>query len=219
MTQARLAAGVYRGTITGTFSVGGPQEVGVLLIVTPPGSALQTQAGLPGAAQCVPSGLQLLATTIGNGLSLPVSFPRVLVALTVDTCGTVLSDATVLASIEGLNISLRSLGDGFHSGTWVPVSEAAQVTITFAALHPTFAQVQRSFTVSTAAAPGAVSLPAVFSDGVVEGVGFTPRRPLSPGGIVSLFGERFATENSFATQLPLERELAEVSVPIPVQAP
>ena len=154
MTQARLAAGVYRGTITGTFSVGGPQEVGVLLIVTPPGSALQTQAGLPGAAQCVPSGLQLLATTIGNGLSLPVSFPRVLVALTVDTCGTVLSDATVLASIEGLNISLRSLGDGFHSGTWVPVSEAAQVTITFAALHPTFAQVQRSFTVSTAAAPG-----------------------------------------------------------------
>ncbi len=39
-----LAAGVYEGTITGTFSSGGPQQVDVLLIVTPPGSALRTRA-------------------------------------------------------------------------------------------------------------------------------------------------------------------------------
>ena len=148
VNQAGLAADVYEGTITGTFSAGGPQEVGVLLIVTPPGSALQTQAGLPGAAQCVPSGIQLLATTIGNGLSLPVSFPRVLVALTIDTCGTVVSDATVLASIEGLNLSLRPLGGGFYSGTWTPVSEAYEVTVTFVALHLSFARVQRDLRTS-----------------------------------------------------------------------
>ena len=125
-----LAPGVYRGTVDGSFSSSGPQKVEVLLIVAPPGSALRTQAvGLPRAAQCAPTGLELLATTIGNGLSLPVSFPRVLVAVTVDTCGTVVRDATVLASIEGLNISLRSLGDGFYTGTWTPVSEAAEVTV------------------------------------------------------------------------------------------
>ena len=214
MNQAGLAAGVYEGTITATFSSGPPQEVEVLLIVATEVGALRTQAGLPRAAQCAPSGLQLLSTTIGSGLSLPVSFPRVLTALVVDDCGSGVDNATLVAGVEGLNIPLRGLGTGFYSGTWVPVSEAAEVAITFAALHPTFAQVQRSFTVSTAAAPGAVSLPALFADGVVEGAGFTKRRPLSPGGIVSLFGERFATENNFATQLPLERELAGVSVRI-----
>ena len=215
VNQAGLAAGVYQGTITATFSSGPPQEVEVLLIVASQAGALRTQAaGLPRAAQCAPSGLQLLATTIGNGLSLPVSFPRVLTALVVDDCGSGVDNATLVASVEGLNIPLRGLGTGFYSGTWVPVSEAAEVTVTFAALHPTFAQVQRSFTVATAAAPGAISLPALFADGVVEGAGFTKRRPLSPGGIVSLFGERFAGENNFASQLPLERELAGVSVRI-----
>ena len=208
-----LAADVYEGTITGTFSSGGPQEVEVLLILVPPGSALRTQAvGPPRAAQCAPSALQLLSTTIGSGLSLPVSFPRVLTALVVDDCGSGVDNATLVAGVEGLNIPLRGLGTGFYSGTWVPVSVAAEVAITFAALHPTLAQAQRSFTVETAAAPGAVSLPTLFADGVVEGAGFTPRRPLSPGGIISVFGQSFASENSFATQLPLERELAGISV-------
>ncbi len=49
---------------------------------------------------------------------------------------------------------------------------------------------------------------------MVEGAGFTPLRPLAPGGIISLFGARFAGENNFASQLPLERELAGVSVRI-----
>ena len=215
VNQAGLAAGVYRGTVTGTFSSGPPQEVEVLLIVTPPGGALRAQAvGVPRAAQCAPTRLELLATTIGNGLSLPVSFPRVLTALVVDDCGSAVDNATLVASVEGLNIPLRSLGTGFYSGTWVPQGEAASVALTFDALHPDFAKVQRSFTVSTAAAAGAVSLPTLFADGVVEGAGFTPRRPLSAGGIVSLFGQGFATENSFASQLPLERELAGVSVRI-----
>ena len=73
---------------------------------------------------------------------------------------------------------------------------------------------QRSFTVETAVAPGDVSLPALNADGVVEGAGFTPLRPLAPGGIISLFGERFAGENTFNSEIPLERELGGVSVRI-----
>ena len=143
-----LPRGLYRATLTGTFGVGLPQEVEVLLIVTPPGTALRALArGLPGAAQCDPERMELLATTIGNDLSLPVSFPRVLTALVVDDCGSALDNATLVASVEGLNIPLRSLGSGFYSGTWVPQSAAASVTVTFDALHPTFAKVQRSFTV------------------------------------------------------------------------
>ena len=210
-----LSPGAYRGTVTGTFTGGAQRGVEVVLIVVAPGSPLRALArGLPGAAQCAPSGLQLLATTIGNGLSLPVSFPRVLTALVVDDCGSPVDNATVVASIESLSIPLRSLGTGFYSGTWVPQSEAASVTLTFDALHPDFEKAQRSFTVATAAAPGNVSLPTLFADGVVEGAGFAPLRPLAPGGIISLFGARFANENNLASELPLERELGGVSVRI-----
>ena len=210
-----LPLGVYRATLAGTFGGGAQRDVEVVLFVVAPGTALRALArGLPGAAQCGPTGLEVLATTIGNGLSLPVSFPRVLTALVVDDCGSGVDNATLVATVEGLNIPLRSLGTGFYSGTWVPQSAAAAVTLTFDALHPTFAKVQRSFTVATATAPGDVSLPTLFADGVVEGAGFTSRRPLVPGGIISLFGARFAGENNFASQLPLERELAGVSVRI-----
>ena len=210
-----LPLGIYRAALTGTFTGGGQRVVEVVLFVVQAGSALRAQAlGLPGAAQCAPTGLELLATTIGSGLSLPVSFPQVLTALVVDDCGTAVNNATLVASVEGLNIPLRTLGTGFYSGTWTPMSAADEVTVTFAALHPTLPKAQRSFTVETAAAPGDVSLPLLFADGVVEGAGFTKRRPLSPGGIISLFGASFATENNFASQLPLERELAKVRVRI-----
>ena len=210
-----LPLGVYEAKLTGTFGGAAQRDVEVVLFVVEAGTALRALArGLPGAAQCGPTGLELLATTIGNGLSLPVSFPRVLTALVVDDCGSGVDNATVVARVEGLNIPLRSLGTGFYSGTWVPQSEATAVTLTFDALHPTFAKVQRSFTVATATAPGDVSLPTLNADGVVEGAGFTPLRPLAPGGIVSLFGARFAGENNFASEIPLERELGGVRVRI-----
>ena len=137
-----LPLGLYRATLTGTFGVGAPREVEVVLFVVEQGTTLRALArGLPGAAQCGPTGLELLATTIGNGLSLPVSFPRVLTALVVDDCGSGVDNATLVATVEGLNIPLRSLGTGFYSGTWVPQSAAASVTLTFDALHPTFAKV------------------------------------------------------------------------------
>ena len=215
MNPSGLPLGVYEATLIGTFGGGARSEVQVVLFVVAPGTTLRALArGLPGAAQCGPKELQVLATTIGTGLSLPVSFPRVLTALVVDDCGSGVDNATVVASVEGLNIPLRSLGTGFYSGTWVPKSVAGAVTLTFDALHPTFKKVQRSFTVETAVAPGDVSLPALNADGVVEGAGFTPLRPLAPGGIISLFGERFAGENTFNSEIPLERELGGVSVRI-----
>ena len=204
-----LPLGLYRGMLS-TFGV--ELKVEVLLLVVEQGSALRAQAlGLPGAAQCAPEGMELLATTIGSGLSLTVSFPRVLTALVVDDCGTAVNNATLVAAVEGLNIPLRTLGTGFYSGTWTPVSAADEVTVAFAALHPTLTKAQRTFTVETATAPGDASLPLLFADGVVEGAGFTKRRPLSGGGIISLFGASFATENNFAG-FPLPRELAGVSV-------
>lgn len=210
-----LAAGVYRGKITCTFSPSGPQEIDVALVVSAGPVGLQRRASAGQAAQCTPTSLELVATTLGNGLSLPVGFPKVLLTLAVDNCGAAVADSTVLAAVEGLSISLQSVGSGLYTGTWVPQRAAASVPVTFLALHPTFTTpARRSFTVSTSAAGTAAELPTLFEGGVAEGAGFTGFRPLAPGGIVTLFGARLARTEAQATQFPLERELAGASVRI-----
>ena len=107
---------------------------------------------------------------------------------------------------------MQAVGGGLYSGNWVPERESSSVVLSFVALHSTYPTVQRSVTVSTAAAAGAVSLPALLPDGVVEAAGFTPQRPLAPGGIISIFGLRFAASENSASRKPLERELGGVSV-------
>ena len=81
-------------------------------------------------------------------------------------------------------------------------------------LHPTLPQIQQTFQVSAAVAAEGIQLPVLATDGVVEAAGFTPRRPLAPGGFISLFGSHFTTESAGATRIPLERELAGVRVNI-----
>ena len=107
---------------------------------------------------------------------------------------------------------MQPVGGGLYSGNWVPERESSSAVISLVALHSTYPTVQRSVTVSTAPAAGQVSLPAILPDGVVEGAGFTPQRPLAPGGIISIFGSRFASSDNFASRKPLERELGGVSV-------
>lgn len=216
-----LAAGVYRGKLTGTFSAGAPQEIEVALVVIPPAGAVgiaateATQEAPAADAACTAQTLELIATTVGNGQALPVSFPKVLLALAVDNCGAALANATVVAGVEGTNIALQALGNGLYTGTWVPQRAAASIPIVFTALHPSFSAAARlSFTVSTTTAAGAAELPVLFQDGVVEGAGFTPRRPLAPGGIISLFGSRLGSAEAVATRLPLDRDLSGVSVRI-----
>lgn len=210
-----LTPGIYRGTIRATFSAGDPHDIDVRFIVQPSLTAAQRLGATPPAplAGCTPASMELIANTIGNGASVPISFPKVLVVTLVDSCGEFVNDATVVGSAEGASIPMQALGNGAYSGTWVP-QQSGVVPVSFAALHPTLPSLNRSFTVSTATAAEGIQLPALLTDGVVEAAGFTPRRPLAPGGFISLFGSRFSTQNHFASQIPLERELGGVRVKI-----
>jgi uncharacterized protein (TIGR03437 family) len=209
-----LTAGRYRGRIRATFSVGDPQDVDVVFVVQPPPVAatrLRAPAPVP-LAGCTPASMDLIANTIGNGASVPISFPKVLVVTLVDSCGEFVNDATVVGSAEGSAIPMQALGNGTYSGTWVPAG-AGSVTVSFAALHPTLPSVNQSFTVSAATATEGIQLPVLFTNGVVENAGFTPRRPLAPGSVVSLFGTGIGPqERVFASRIPLERDLAGVKV-------
>ena len=205
-----LALGINRARITITFTPGGTREVEVVLVIS--GDPIILARDLPGAAVCAPQTMDMVISSVGNGSVVPVSFPRPLLTTVVDSCGVAVSDATVVASVEGRTIPLQSVGNGLYSGNWVPERQSASVAMSFTALHSTYSTVQRTVTVSTAAAAGQVSLPAILPDGVVEGAGFTPQRPLAPGGIISIFGSRFAASDNFASRVPLERELGGVSV-------
>lgn len=210
-----LAAGLYRGKVTATLSPGAPQDLDVLFAVTPGATAsgLLSRAGPGAAVDCVPQSFDLVSTTLGNGQSLVVSFPRVILALVVDSCGVGVNTATVLATADGANVTMQPLANGLYTGNWVPQRAAASVSLTLTAIHPSFSNsVQRSYTVSTIAPDASQQLPVLSDDGVVEGAAFTPRRPLAPGGIVSLFGVRLAGSTAAASRVPLDRELAGVSV-------
>ena len=209
---ANLSPGIYRGTLTGKFTPTGTGDLDVVLVVAPAGAFLQRNDQR--AANCAPQTMEMISTAIGNGSALPLSFPRALTVMLVDNCGAEVNNASVVASVEGRNIVLNAAGGGVYSGNWVPERESASVAVVFYVLHATLPPLQRTVTVSTAPPTSGISLPILLPDGVVEGAGFTPRQPLAPGGIISVFGSRFAAADTFASRLPLERDLSGVSLRI-----
>ena len=70
---------------------------------------------------CTPEDMEIVATTVGNGLDVSVSFPHVLLAEVVDSCGEAVQNATVVASVEGNTISMPPIDDGLYSASWVPL--------------------------------------------------------------------------------------------------
>jgi len=57
-----------------------------------------------------------------------------------------------------------------------------------------------------------VDRPMMFEGGVVEGAGFAAGRPVSPGGIVSGFGEGIAGQIGVAAAVPLPRDIDGASI-------
>ncbi|MBI4480178.1 MAG: hypothetical protein HY651_09165 [Acidobacteria bacterium] len=205
-----LTPGIYRGKLIGMFSTGETLEVDVVLVVATGSTSLQRV--LPDPAACGPQPMSIVGTTIGNGMTLAVSFPYTVLALVVDSCGASVDNALVTANIEGVPRQLQLVAGGLYTTTWTPQRQSAALSVTLAAAHTSYGTVQQSYSVSSSVAAGGQVLPLILPNGVVEAAGFTPLRPLVPGGIVSISGSRFTTGDTFATALPLPRSLNGVSV-------
>jgi uncharacterized protein (TIGR03437 family) len=213
VNQSIVVPGIHRGKITASFSTGGSREVEVILVVAPANS-LTLQRDLPGAMACAPQSMDFALATIGNGVSVPVSFPRAVLAQVVNNCAEVVNNATVVATIEGPSIVLQAVGGGLYSGNWTPERETASIPVSMTAAHPDLPTVQKTFTISSTTPGNVTPLPVLAPNGVVEGAGFTALRPLVPGSIISVFGARFATGDNLAGEVPLPRTLGGVSVRI-----
>ncbi len=205
-----LGPNVYRGKITVNVTGGSPQEVEVILILALPAAAVSA---------CTPTAMELVGTTLGTGQTLAVSFPKIVLALAVDTCGNAVTNASVTALLDGTDVPLQPLGTGLYTGLWVPQRIATNISAALIASHPSFSNLaQKFYTISTAASATGIQLPVFFDGGAVDGAAFLPRRPLVPGGIISLFGARLAGGTASAPSVPLPTDLTGVSVRLGGQA-
>ncbi len=212
-----LPANVYQGAVTFSFGDGTVREVAVAAIVREPATAAAASNAEQQAAACAPTRQVLVSTRLANNFSLPTGWPVPMAVRVSDNCGVSVTNSTVAASFSNGDppIVLQNLRDGQYTGTWVPTrassAGAPQVLIALRSLH---SQLQEASVQLTGALGLDTTNPVISDNGIVNGASFAPFRPVSPGGIVSLFGVNLAGSDNFAGGFPLPATLGGVSVRI-----
>ncbi|MBI3934303.1 MAG: hypothetical protein HY316_06395 [Acidobacteria bacterium] len=217
VSPGTLPAGVYRGSVTVSFSDGTVCEVAVVMIVREPGATSQSFGGV--AQGCSPNQQVIISTRLGNNFALPTGWPTTVIAAVTTNCGDPINNSTVAASFSNgdSTILLQNQGGGVYSRDWVPskaTGSSSIVQVTMRALNPALPEASLQL-VGTLSADN--TNPVVNDGGVVNGASFTANRPVSPGGIVSIYGSNLASGGSCfggncSTGLPLPPTLGGVSV-------
>jgi uncharacterized protein (TIGR03437 family) len=213
-----LAAGVYEAQLTLQFSDGNVSRVGIRTVVTPaPAGAssnssdqIRTDTTSPGAAGCTPSQLVPVITTLGQSFGVPAAWPVALETQVQDDCGNLLVDGSVKVSFSNGDppLSLESMQSGLWDATWLSGNSSGPVTLTVTAIDTTGTL---TGTREVTGGLGNLSGSPVLS-GAVSGASFAADTPLSPGGIISLFGQNLANGTASASSVPLTDTLADASV-------
>jgi uncharacterized protein (TIGR03437 family) len=213
--SAGLAAGVYPGTVTLTFSDSTTQTVTLALVVSSTGSATvsTTASASPrlrdsAAAACTASKLLPVFTTLPSGFNSTAAWPTPIIVQVVDDCGNAFNTGSVIVSFSSGDppIGLLSIGSGNWAGTWVPQNSVAGFTVN--------ADAQELPLIGSAQVTGQVfanpAVPIVFSGGLVSSGDYTSLPAL--GLLVSIFGTDLADGSAQNSSLPLPPELGTTSV-------
>ena len=208
-TVATLPAGLYKATLTLSFSDGTIRTVNLLLVVAPGGTGFSS--AFRGAnTSCTPTTLLPVFTLVGDIFSVPAAWPTAVEATIVDDCGNPMKQGNVVLSFSNGDSPLRldaSLA-AVWSGTWPPGNPRASVTLTLTA---TQAETKLS---GTAQISGGVTanpaVPQVFAGGVVETAAYGS--PVAPGDLVAIFGMELSSAAAPATSVPLPNLLLTTSV-------
>lgn len=203
-----LAPGVYRGTLTLSFSDGNTRAVNVVFIVTAAAPASQAnKLAAPGPAAACPSLLNVVFTQLSAGSSVSVGFPGQVTVKVVDDCGKPLAAGSVTASFSNGDapIALTSLNDGNWAGTWTPQSAATQAVVT--ALAEDVSRQLNGTAHVTVGFQQFAQPPVVTAGGVVNAASYAPQAPLAPGTLISVFGSQLSQSVAGAGTLPLPIDL------------
>lgn len=205
-----LAAGVYRGTLTLTFSDGSVRNIAMALVVAPGAAG---SASLRSAEGCLPTRLIPVFTQLATGSTVSAGFPGTVAVKVVDDCGGAMTSGSVIVSFNNGDPPLRlvSLKDGNWAATWVPQRPAANVVAVAEAAVPErnlAGRAQASTELRTA--PG---IPVVASGAILNGASYVLDGPIAPGSFMTLFGSQLAAQG-LAGSVPLPTELGGASVVI-----
>jgi uncharacterized protein (TIGR03437 family) len=209
-----LSPGTYPGRLTLQFSDGRVSAVGITFVVTGSGSS-DSERAIPrdsGASMCTPTKLIPVLTTLGPGFTVPAGYPQGLTAQVADDCGNPLMQGQVSVEFstgQGLKY-MQSLNNGRWDVTWQTGSQqASSVILTVHATDPTQTLTGDAQINGALGAPQ--QAPQVSDGGVVSAASFVAT-PLSPGGIISVFGSQLSDATSSAPVLPLSTQLNNTTV-------
>ncbi len=202
---AGLAPGIYRGTLTLSFSDGSTRNVDLVLVLPAVAGSSTASSQLIAHAQgaCVPTTLVPVFTLLFAGSNAPAGFPGQMAVKVVDDCANPMTsgDVTVTFSNGDAQLPLVSLKDGTWVSTWTPQHSASQIVVTANAsiAEPHLrGQVQTKIGYQTLGQP-----PVVGSGAVVNAASFAAQAPLAPGSLISVFGSSLAHGQGSASALPL----------------
>jgi uncharacterized protein (TIGR03437 family) len=207
-----LPVGVYDSQLTLQFSDAFVRRVGIRTIVRPAPPAASSSSGESrrDAASCTPSQLVLGITSLGQSFAVPASFPASVEAQVQDDCGNTLDSGNVIASFSNGDppLSLTSVQGGLWQTTWQAGQLSGPVTVTVTARDPSR---NLAGTRQVTGGLGTSSMAPVLG-AAVSAASFAPSAPLSPGSIISLFGQNLGNGTASAPSLPLGVTLADATV-------
>jgi uncharacterized protein (TIGR03437 family) len=206
---ADLAPGIYRGSLTLSFSDGNTRNASLLLVVVPAAASLPAPAARPNAqSSCTPTALAPIFTGIAEGSSIPAGYPGQIQVRVVDDCANPMTAGGVTATFSNGDPPLRliSVKDGVWNGTWVPRRVSSEITVTATAAVPE-QNLKGEAQIKIGTRSGD-TLPVIDTDGVVNAASFVGSAPLAPGSLIAVFGNQLSQGQASATDLPLPTTLA-----------
>ncbi len=215
-----LTAGVYRGTVSYSMSAAAVRAVNVTLVVAPAGATVSgsgtsaTGQGLGSRATgtCAPTQLIQAQTGLVNNFAATVARASQIQVRLVNDCGVFVNNARVTVSFSSgdpqLNLVPLDSTSGTYSGTWIPRTPGAPVTIDTRAAASDLPASDALLSGSVGANNG----PLVSSGGLVNAFGSQFGAAQAPGSIIAVYGANLASQAVVNTNLPLPTTLGGTSV-------
>ncbi len=184
----------------------------VLLRIAPRSQGLNEE-GRPAQGACEATKLDLLFTNLSRDFEFESGRPEGIEVKVIDECAQLLREGSVIASFTNGDpgIALVSLKDGTWTGTWTPQALSSRATIEICATGNGVSQCQVETLSGRINAGSGGPQPVFSSQGVVSAASFGQPGEVTPGGMVSIFGENLAPQVAVAEALPLPTELAGVT--------
>ena len=215
-----LAAGVYRATLTFTFTpenVTRALDIAFVVNAAAPPSAAAASAKSAAGVSCAAKQLVTVLRSPGASYQTAAGWPIPIEAAVVDDCGAPLTDGKVTTTFSTNDplLALLHTGNGVWQATWASRNTAnavATLTIKVQAVnHEQTLTGQTQVAIRSDLNP---NQPSIAPGGVLNAASFRGDTPVSPGEYVSVFGSRLAQSFQSAGNLPLPTTLGDTVVAI-----